>query len=405
MNFLQSFPADEQLLPKSGSTIFDINCHIHTPYSYSAFDSIAQIFEMADREQVRAVGINDFIVTDGYRDFHEKALQHKVFPFFNIEFMCLLAAAQNEGARVNDPSNPGRAYFSGKGLDFPSAPDKATTNRLKGIKESANHRSAEMIENLNDYLRMLEVPFGMTYEEVKALYAEDLVRERHIAKALRIKVFQVYKDAGDRSAMLTLMFAGKPPQSGLDDYSGLENEIRSNLLKVGGPAFIPEDEHAFLSIDEANEMILKMGGIPCYPVLLDDNAENFTEFESDFGVLRDKLLDIGIGSIELIPGRNDIAVLKDFVKLFHESNFVITFGTEHNTSTLRPLKVTNKQGKDLQETLRDISYQGACVIAAHQYLRAHGKEGYVGADGVCKMNEIDSFRKLGARVFNHFFAQ
>jgi hypothetical protein len=67
--------------------------------------------------------------------------------------------------------------------------------------------------------------------------------------------------------------------------------------------------------------------------------------------------------------------------------------------------VTNKQGKDLQETLRDISYQGACVIAAHQYLRAHGKEGYVGADGVCKMNEIDSFRKLGARVFNHFFAQ
>jgi hypothetical protein len=91
-----------------------------------------------------------------------------------------------------------------------------------------------MIENLNDYLRMLEVPFGMTYEEVKALYAEDLVRERHIAKALRIKVFQVYKDAGDRSAMLTLMFAGKPPQSGLDDYSGLENEFAVICSRLEG---------------------------------------------------------------------------------------------------------------------------------------------------------------------------
>jgi hypothetical protein len=118
MNFLQSFPADEQLLPKSGSTIFDINCHIHTPYSYSAFDSIAQIFEMADREQVRAVGINDFIVTDGYRDFHEKALQHKVFPFSISSLVLVGWPRKMRAPALMTPATPGGLISVVKGLIF-----------------------------------------------------------------------------------------------------------------------------------------------------------------------------------------------------------------------------------------------------------------------------------------------
>lgn len=405
MNFLSSFPDKETLLSNSEKQVFDLDGHIHTPYSFSAFESIPQIFAMAKKEKIRAVGINDFIVTDGHQAFHDAAVAAGIFPLFNIEFMGLLKEEQGKGIRVNDPSNPGRTYFSGKGLDYPSNPDMTTKELLKQVKKESNKQTAAMIKQLNDYLMVVGAPFGMTYEEVKILYAEDLVRERHIAKAVRRKVFEVYKDNGDRSAMLSILFAGKQVQSSLDDINGLENEIRGNLLKSGGPAYVEEDEAAFLEIDKIMDIIVKMGGIPCYPVLLDDKKGHFTEFESDFEKLRDTLIAKNIKCIELIPGRNDINILKKFVQIFHEADFVITFGTEHNTPELIPLKVDTRGHIDLDEDLKEISYLGACVIAAHQYLRAKGEEGYIDAQGKVKQNQIQKFRALGSGIFNYYFSK
>lgn len=404
MNFLSSFPDRETLLNQSESKVFDLNGHIHTPFSFSAFEDISQVFTMANEENIQAVGINDFIVTDGYKPFHDAAVASRVFPLFNIEFMGLLKEEQAKGIRVNDPSNPGRTYFSGKGLDFPSNPGDATKQLLSDVKNESNKQTAKMIENLNDYLQVVGAPFGLTYEEVKVLYAEDLVRERHIAKTVRRKVFESYKDNGDRSAMLTLIFGGKSVQSSLDDINGIENEIRGNLLKSGGPAYVEEDDAAFLKIDKVMEVIVNMGGIPCYPVLLDDKNGDFTEFESDFEKLRDTLISKNIYSVELIPGRNDIQILKKFVRIFHEADFVITFGTEHNTPALIPLKVDTRGHIDLDDELKDVSYQGACVIAAHQYLRAKGEEGYLDVHGNVKKGQINEFRKLGAGVFNYYYS-
>jgi len=405
MSFLSSFPDKVTLLKKSDRKVFDLNGHIHTPYSFSAFDSIPQVFEMANAEKIQAVGINDFIVTDGHKTFHDAAVAARVFPLFNIEFMGLLKDEQAKGIRVNDPSNPGRTYFSGKGLDFPSNPDSKTKQLLKQIKEESNKQTAAMIEQLNDYFMVVGAPFGLTYEEVKILYAEDLVRERHIAKAMRRKVFEAFKQDGDRSAILSILFSGKQVQSSLDDISALENEIRGNLLKSGGPAYVEEDEAAFLELDKIMEIIVKMGGIPCYPVLLDDKKGGFTEFESDFEKLRDTLSAKNIYCIELIPGRNDLQILKKFVQIFHEGGFVITFGTEHNTPELIPLKVDTRGHIDLDDELKEITYLGACVIAAHQYLRAKGEEGFVDANGKVKRDQIEQFRTLGAGVFNHFFSK
>ena len=404
MNFLASFPDKDTLLKNAQKKVFDLNGHIHTPFSFSAFDDIPQIFKMANDENIKAVGINDFIVTDGHKPFHDEAVSKKIFPLFNIEFMGLLKEEQDAGIRVNDPNNPGRTYFSGKGLDFPSNPDEDTKALLKRVKDESNKQTEQMIAQLNDYLQVVGAPFGLTYDEVKTLYAEELVRERHIAKAIRRKVFEVYKVDGDRSGILSIIFAGKSVQSSLDDINGLENEIRGNLLKSGGPAFVPENDDAFLAIDKVMEVIVKMGGIPCYPVLLDDNNGNCTDFEGDFEGLRDALKSKGIRSVELIPGRNDINILKKFVKVFHEDNFVITFGTEHNTPELIPLKVDTRGHIDLDDELKDISYLGACVIAAHQYLRSKGEEGYVDAEGNCKASEIEDFRTLGSALFNHYFA-
>lgn len=404
MNFLKSFPDKKVLLEHSSTEIFDLNGHIHTPFSFSAFDSIPQIFKLANDENIKAVGINDFIVTDGHKAFHDQAVASKVFPLFNIEFMGLLKKEQKAGIRVNDPNNPGRTYFSGKGLDYPSNPDEDTQQLLVSVKEESNKQTAQMIEQLDDFLKSIDVPFAMSYEQVKADYAEDLVRERHIAKAVRDKVFNHYTSEADRKMIFKKIFAGKEVESDLDDINALENEIRGRLLKAGGPAFVPEDDSAFLEIDKVMDVIVKMGGVPCYPVLLDDKNANFTEFEADFEALKNTLKSMNIYCIELIPGRNDINILKEFVDVFHKDDFVITFGTEHNTPQLIPLKVDTRGFIDLDDELKEISYQGACVIAAHQYLRANGEEGFIDAHGVVKRDKIDEFRSLGSAVFNHYFS-
>ena len=404
MNFLTSFPHKETLLKNDEFKVFDLNGHIHTTYSFSAFENIPQIFEMAINENIKAVGINDFIVTDGYKSFHDKSVNANVFPLFNIEFMGLLKEEQAAGVRVNDPNNPGRTYFSGKGLDFPSNPNSETSKILARVKDESNKQTQKMVAQLNDYLQVIGAPFGLTFEEVKTLYAEDLVRERHIAKAVRKKVFEAFKVDGDRSGMLSIIFSGKQVQSSLEDINGLENEIRGNLLKAGGPAYVPEADSAFLEIEKIMDVIVNLGGVPCYPVLLDDKNGNFTEYEADFEQLKNSLKAKGIYCIELIPGRNDMNVLKRFVRVFHDDDFVITFGTEHNTPELIPLKVDTRGHIDLDDELKEISYLGACVLAAHQYQRAKGNEGFVDANGVVKRDQIHEFRKLGAAVFNHFFS-
>lgn len=402
MNFLADFPDENILLQHSDFHVVNVNTHIHTPYSFSAFTNVGQAFEMAIAEHVRVLGINDFIVTQGFEEFHTQALQTGVFPLFNIEFVGLFLHEQAAGIRVNDPNNPGRTYFCGKGLDFPSNPPENIRKELGALLDASNRQTELMVQKLNDYTKDFDL--SLSYQDIKKNLAKTLVRERHIAKAVRLAVFEKYQDEKARKEAFQQLFGGHACTSALTDINALENEIRSRLLKSGGPAFVPEDEQAFWPIDKVKKVIEKMGGIPCYPVLLDDKEGKHTEFESDYNRLKINLKTRNIYCVELIPGRNDPGILRKFVKSLHEDGFVVTFGTEHNTPQLIPLKVGTRGRTSLDEDIKEISYLGACVIAAHQYLRARGKEGYTNLDGTVKTDQLDYFRKLGAGVLNHYYS-
>lgn len=45
----------------------DVNAHLHTPYSFSAFDKLTDALDRAVNENVKVVGINDFYSMDGYK--------------------------------------------------------------------------------------------------------------------------------------------------------------------------------------------------------------------------------------------------------------------------------------------------------------------------------------------------
>ncbi len=392
----------KQQAEKADRQILKVNGHFHTPFSFSAFTEIEQVFKMARKENVRVLGINDFYTTDGYAEFSRLAGEYRIFPLYNIEFMSLQKDLQAKRIRVNDPNNPGRTYFSGKGLKFPVSLGTAQAARISGIQEESNRQTAEMTEKLNAFLEELGMDFRLSFSEIKADYAKNLVRERHLAKALRIAVQENYSSAAIQKEVFEKLFSGKAVRSALTDFAGLENEIRGNLLKSGGRAFVAEDDKAFLSLEQVISLIIHAGGIPCYPVLLDNPKGEFTDYEGDYESLYRNLINKNVWSLELIPGRNKPEILEEFVNFFNGKGFVITFGTEHNTPQLDPVTVLGGDGKEISSAMQKIGYEGACVIAAHQYLTAKGEEGYLDGEGRAKISRRDEFIGLGNAVIKAF---
>ncbi len=399
------FPGKDFLIDwykqQSNSGLPDVNGHIHTPHSFSAFENIDEAFQIAKNEGVSVLGINDFYTTDGYEEFAGKAENYKIFPLFNIEFMVLQLHLQESGILVNDPNNPGRTYFSGKGLRFPVKMSNYSYKKVKELQKESNRQTYQMVWKLNTYLKDKNIDLQFDPEILHSRYAKNLFRERHIAKALRLAVFEKENTPRGRMELLSKIFSGKEVKSGLGDNAGLENEIRGNLLKAGGPAFVSEDPKAFFTMEEVISIITDAGGIPCYPVLLDNTQGEFTHYEGDKEYLLSELRKNDIYALELIPGRNDFRILKEFVNFFYKRGFVITFGTEHNTPKLDPLKISCRGGEPLDEELKKINYEGAAIIAAHQYLTAIGEEGYLKSIKA-GLKEKEYFAELGKAVIAWF---
>lgn len=378
-----------------------VNAHMHTPYSFSAFESIEQALDMAKSEGVKVAGINDFYATDGYSEWAKACIARNLFPLFNIEFISLNKGDQADGLRVNDPNNPGRTYISGKGLAFPEILDGPLLQKLESVKKESNHHVELMCAKLNEHLKTVDAPFAVSFEMVEDVLTQGSIRERHLAKALRLEVEKAFESESDQELFYTKIFAA-PLKSKLNDFAGLENEIRGNLLKSGGSAFVPESAAAFLDTEVVRQIILGAGGIPTYPFLADFGNKQFTAFEEDKQKAADKLKERGFYSVELIPTRNTIEVLEEYSSFLWDNGFVVTFGTEHNTPTMEPVEVHVQKDQKLSAKMMEINYKGACVVAAHQYLVNTAGKGYVNAKGEADVENRDEYIKLGHAVITNF---
>ena len=347
--------------------IIDVNAHLHTPYSFSAFTDVRQALDMAAAEDVRIVGINDFYSMDGYREWNDECAARHLYPMFNIEFISLNSEDQAAGLRVNDPNNPGRTYLSGKGLAYPVILSGREAQMLADVRAESNAQVERMCAKLNAHLDAVKAGFSIDFKQVVKDLTRGSVRERHLAKALRMAVDAAAGNAGDRLALYERIFGGQPLKSAIENDAAVENEIRSKLLKSGGAAFVPEDPKAFLPMETVCRIIEAAGGIPTYPFLADDAKGNFTDFEGDLQKAADTLKKRGFKSVEFITTRNTTAVLEKYTDYLQDEGFIVTFGSEHNTPALEPIRLrTRDNAEGLSEKLRLTNYRGACAVAAHQ---------------------------------------
>ena len=374
----------------------NVNAHLHTPYSFSAFENLTEALEKAADEDVKIVGINDFYTMDGYEEWKRESSKRHLYPLFNIEFISLRKEDQELGIRVNDPDNPGRTYISGKGLCCPPKLSKPYTEQIAAVRTESNAQVSEMCLLINELLLAFDAGFNLNFDVIKNLFTKGQVRERHLAKALRMSTYIHFKNKPDDIQLfLGKIFNGKPLRSEIFNYAGVENEIRSNILKAGGSAFVPEAPKAFIPMDDVCKIVLAAGGIPTYPFLGDDANGNFTDFEDDIEKAARTLKQRGIFSAEFITPRNSIEALEKYAGYLHDNGFIVTFGTEHNTPAMQPIKPAARDNRPLTERLNQISYDGACVIAAHQERVRTGIKGYVDGNGIADTAIREKFREEG----------
>jgi hypothetical protein len=228
------------------------NCHIHTPYSFSAFASVEDAFIQAGTEQVRLLGVNDFYTASAYPEFVTLARRYGVVPLLNMEFISLSRPEQERGIRVNDPNNPGRMYVSGKGFRYPFELPGELGRMLSGVRAADRERIGLMVKKTNRLLETAGARFSLSLPELERTIAVEAVRERHIARAIALGLERTVSSDDERRAFLTRLYGGAAAAAPLHDSAALENEIRGKILKSGGSAYVEEDPEAFLPLEDAD---------------------------------------------------------------------------------------------------------------------------------------------------------
>lgn len=390
-----------------------VNSHVHLPPNFSAFTTIEQVIDLAKQQDVRVIGVTNYYDYRVYGEFARLAKKAGIFPLFGLEIISLVDELVKAGAKINDPGNPGRLYICGKGVTRfdPVAPEAAKI--LDRIRQADVSRMRAMIEKAAALFKAAGTDLGVTEASARQMVvnrhgcALDLVylQERHICQAFQEALFAKVP-ASERAALLTRIY-GVVPKAPVDDAVKTQNEFRSNLLKAGKAGFVVE---SFVNDAEAREMILAMGGIPCYPTLA-DGASPLSPYEQTPEKLIANIKAMEVPMAEFIPVRNSPEVLEKYALAMREAGIVAVGGTEHNTLDLIPLDPQCVKNAPVPESVKAIFWEGACVIAAHQFLVAHDECGYMDSEGRLNAkygndeSRIAAFAKLGRAVIQRYFAE
>ncbi len=379
------------------------NTHVHLPPNFSAFDDVEDAVAAAAAEGMRAIGGSNFFDLRVYRRLADAAHAAGIVPLYGLELISVVEPLRAAGIRVNDPANPGRMYLCGKGVD-PFRESTPTAARIDAaIRAASRERAARMTSLLRATFASAGVDLVLDDTAIAADVAARagvpvdwvVLQERHLAMAFQRALFEAVAPE-DRASRLEAVYGVAP--SAVDDPAAVQGEIRSRLIRAGGPAFV---EETALSFEDAYRLILEWGGIPAYPTLA-DGASPICPFEASPQDLARKLGEMGIHAAELIPMRNAPETVDAYVHAFRDVGVVVTAGTEHNTPARIPVEPLARGGAPLSEATRAILHEGACVVAGHQAERASGQPGFVDADGRPGRGDTEArirrFAAIGAQL-------
>jgi len=387
-----------------------VNAHIHLPPNFSAFESVEQAVNLAADEGIGALGVSNYYDYEVYGDFVHRARQKGIFPLFGIEIICMDDALRDAGIKVNDPGNPGKFYLCGKGITRFDEMTPEAARLIDLIRRNDSTRMAKMVAQMERLFSERGLRTGIDEKAVVEMivrrHGSDrntvYLQERHVSQAFQEALFEKVRPE-ERIERLSRVLGAGTKAKHPEDFVAMQNDIRSHLMKAGKPAFV---EETFVSFDDAYRLILELGGVPCYPTLA-DGASPVCQFEESPDKLIAEIKGRNIHAVEWIPIRNKIDVLRGYAKKMREAGLAITAGTEHNTLDLIQFDPFCRDG-DVPADMRALFWEGACVVAGHQFLALHGECGFVDGEGnphpddASADERIKAFAGIGAAAMRRY---
>ena len=388
-----------------------VNAHVHLPPNFSAFESVEQAVNLAADQGIRALGVSNYYDYVVYGDFVHCARKKGIFPLFGIEIICMDDALRDAGIKINDPGNPGKFYICGKGITRFDEMTPHATRLIDVIRRNDSTRMAQMVERMeqifSDRGLRTHIDENTVVEMIVRRHGSDrntvYLQERHVSQAFQEALFEKVEPE-ERIERLSSVLGAETKANDPEDAVSMQNDIRSHLMKAGKPAFVQE---TFIGFDDAHRLILELGGVPCYPAVA-DGASPICQFEQSPERLIADIEERNIHAAEWIPVRNTIGVLREYVMKMRKAGLAITAGTEHNTLDLVPLDPFCRDG-DVPDDMRAVFWEGACVVAGHQFLTLHGECGFVDGEGNPNPNyasadeRIQAFARIGAAVMQRYY--
>jgi len=392
----------------AGSSRPIVNTHVHMPPNFSAFDTPEEAVRIAAAEGVAAMGTSNYYDFNVYKRFATAAVEAAIVPLFAFEIITLIDDLPDGGMLINDPTNVNRMYLCGKALSRIDSPVASAASSMAAMRAASDDRIRRMTALIAARCAGAGLAGDVTDRGIAATVADRCgapvewvsLQERHVAQAFQEMLFRDVA-TGVRAEVLGRLF-GAPTSVDTTDPAAVQDAIRSNLMKAGKPAFVPE---AAISFHDAYRLILELGGIPCYPILA-DGASPICPFEDPPDELAERLLSRGIYCAELIPVRNRSEVIDRYVATLRGAGIVVTAGTEHNTRRMIPVEPMALGGERLSDAAREVFWEGTCVVAAHQESTAAGRPGYVDDDGRLsaafsdREERIRWLSRIGAELIN-----
>lgn len=310
-----------------------LNLHLHTFHSYNYNNwSPARIVFEGWKAGLKYVGTVDFDTLAGVEEtlLAGRLLDIKVVSGFESRVFI----DEMKDVVMNSPKEPGIYYLCGKG--FLKYPDENTEEGryFKKMKELAQGRNRKVIEKLNRYLKDIFVDYE---KDVLPLTPSANPTERHIIEAYQIKSEKILGEKVDTFwSDILKMRVDRVRDMRTNKRADFQELLRKELIKYGGPGYMPPERENFPLFDDVVKMTEKAGGVPTGTWLDgthpgEENPEKLLDF------LESK----GIKAITIIPERNHnivdtkeremkIKKLDEFMSISQKMNIPVVCGTEMN---------------------------------------------------------------------------
>jgi hypothetical protein len=321
----------------------EVNCHVHTIYSFSPYSPSAAAMRAQDAG-LAAVGIMDHDSIAGADEMREAGRILGIATTGGVELRVSAAGTALEGRKINSPDSLGVLYMMFHGV--PARSVEALARFLAPIQAAREKRDVRMVDGVNAILRAQSIAELDWQRDVKAgsrASEGGTVTERHILHA----VARAFVERTGRGAPLVAFLRGKlgiEPAARLAAYIGdpenphllfdLLGLLKSSFMDK---VFIQPGAEECIPVSRAIAAAEEFGAIPCYGYLGDitdsptgdKKAERFEDGYLDELFAEAKRL--GFRAIAYMPPRNTLEQLRRVQRLCAAHGFMEISGVDINS--------------------------------------------------------------------------